>query len=51
MWLRDASIALDTENWDGNILYVTCAAAQAWMRNEAVDHWKWDAEKKVLYFI
>jgi hypothetical protein len=51
MWLRDASIGLDPENWDGHLLYVTCAGAQAWMRNEAVDHLKWDAETKVLYSI
>jgi hypothetical protein len=34
---------------DGNILIVTCAAAQSWFMGEIVDGKKWDGEKKVLY--
>ena len=34
---------------DGNILIVTCAAAQSWFMGEIVNGKKCDAEKKVVY--
>ena len=39
----------NADKLDGNILIVTCAAAQSWFMGEIVDGKKWDGEKKVLY--
>jgi hypothetical protein len=49
VWRKNANRILDPDSLDGNILLVTCATAQAWLRGEAVNDWIWDVENRVLY--
>ena len=53
VWRRNANTGEEykfhPDKLDGNILIVTCAAAQSWFMGEIVDGKKWDGERKVVY--
>ena len=54
VWRRNANTGEEykfhPDKLDGNILIVTCAAAQSWFMGEIVDGKKWDGERKVVVY-
>jgi hypothetical protein len=48
VWRKNANIKIHPQNMNENIMFVKCASAQALLRGETINQWKWDAEVKII---
>lgn len=48
VWRKNANLKIHPQNMNENIMFVKCASAQALLRGEAINQWKWDAVEKIF---